>query len=42
MLKKQLEQRSSNLAKNSITLFELGYKYKAFVHVKKPEMDLTK
>ena len=37
----QLEQLSSNCAKNGITLFELGHKYNGIVHVMAPELGFT-
>jgi 3-isopropylmalate/(R)-2-methylmalate dehydratase large subunit len=39
--KKQLEQLSSNCAKNGITLYELGHKYNGIVHVMAPELGIT-
>ena len=39
--KKQLEQLSTNCAKNSITLYELGHKYNGIVHAMRPELGIT-
>lgn len=37
----QLEQLSTNCAKNNITLYELGHQYNGIVHVMAPELGIT-
>lgn len=41
LLKKPLEQLSTNCAKNEIALYELGRKHNGIVHVIAPELGIT-